>query len=610
MLKKILALTAIALLAPALAQPQEPALPPVRGTSGSDDTKAANDSYLLNYGGSKGRHEAAVAAFQAAYEAARTQRRDRAMRLFLVSLRREAMAKALYNLGILCAHDERWEDALNFQREAQQQTADPEVAKLAAQEIERLRAVMDLESTPAGQQQRAFDIQFIQVLNKAKAPFAALGDLKEIVKRYNTRWEAPALEGMLYADPEVHNFPESLKAFEAAVALAPPDRRQHLRDAAELARGEATFNEQRISADELWEKQQYESAAKHYRQAWESSPEHLDVALKAATGFLMADKVDLAVQILSGMRVSATVEMDARIEAMLKELGAISDEAKIRAAGASGTSAGPSNVDTAARMRTLVGRLTTRQMELAAKSDPPLIDEKTNVSHVPDDELTGASSNLPLLSGDSIYALYKRDRPASSAPPAGSEPANPASPAAPAAPGLAPPASAKPAPLADLPPALPPLPSAEPARPLTVARHVPGELDVPVSSDPPGALVTFGDDGNLNCTAPCQVALSAGRHPWRATLSGYRDTLGVFNIERGKKPPAVVVSLEAKRGFVSVESKIAGLPIFLNGRKTDNRTPTNLKLMEGGYQVAVEIDGKLATQDISVHDGALMKVTF
>ena len=250
MLKTILVWTAIALLAPALAQPQELAIPSVRGKQSTDDTKAANDSYLLNYGGSKGRHEAAVAAFQVAYEAAAAQRRDRAMRLFLVSLRREATAKALYNLGILCAHDERWEDALNFQREAQQQTADAEVAKLAALEIERLRAVMDLESTPAGQQQRAFDIQFLQVLNKAKAPFGALSDLKDIAKHYNTRWEVHALEGILYADPEVHNFPESLKAFEAAVALAPPDRRQHLRDAAELARGEATFAIERISADE------------------------------------------------------------------------------------------------------------------------------------------------------------------------------------------------------------------------------------------------------------------------------------------------------------------------------------------------------------------------
>src|ERR1022692_4014933 len=280
MLKMILALITTALLAPALAHPQDMAIPGVRGKQSPDETKPAIDAYLTNYGGSKGRHTAAVAAFQTAYEAAAAQRRDRAMRLFLVSLRREPMAKALYDLGILCARDYRWEDAVSFQREAQQQTGDPEVARLASQEIERLRTVMELESTPAGMQQREFDSKFLQVLNTVKTPFAALSDLKELTKHYNTRWEAFALEGILYANAEVRNFPESLKAFEDAARVAPASRRPHLKDAAELARGEATFNEQRISADELWEKQQYESAAKHYRSAWENSPGHLDVALK------------------------------------------------------------------------------------------------------------------------------------------------------------------------------------------------------------------------------------------------------------------------------------------------------------------------------------------
>ena len=129
MLKMILALITTALLAPALAHPQDMAIPGVRGKQSPDETKPAIDAYLMNYGGSKGRHTAAVAAFQTAYEAAAAQRRDRAMRLFLVSLRREPMAKALYDLGILCARDYRWEDAVSFQREAQQQTGDPEVAK-------------------------------------------------------------------------------------------------------------------------------------------------------------------------------------------------------------------------------------------------------------------------------------------------------------------------------------------------------------------------------------------------------------------------------------------------------------------------------------------------
>ena len=122
--------------------------------------------------------------------------------------------------------------------------------------------------------------------------------------------------------------------------------------------------------------------------------------------------------------------------------------------------------------------------------------------------------------------------------------------------------------------------------------------------------MAFDDRDNLKCASPCQVPLAAGRHVWRATLSGYRDALGVFNIERGKKAAAVNVSLDAKVGFVTVESNIPGLPIFVNGQKTDSSTPGRLKLREGAYTVSVEIDGKMVVQDISVRDGALMKIAF
>jgi hypothetical protein len=72
----------------------------------------------------------------------------------------------------------------------------------------------------------------------------------------------------------------------------------------------------------------------------------------------------------------------------------------------------------------------------------------------------------------------------------------------------------------------------------------------------------------------------------------------------------VKVSLDAKLGFVTVESKIAGLPIYVNGQKTDYLTPGRLKLREGVYKVSVEIDGNMVTQEVTVQDGALIKIPF
>jgi len=604
MFKTILALILMASLPAMWAQPHELNLPKLRTDKAAEDPNAVKDP-LANYGGEQGRHEAAIAAFQAGYQAAGARPFDRAIRLFLISLHREPMPKTLYDLGIVCARDYRWEDALGFQREAQQQTQSPEVAKLAESEIERLQTIAALEGSPTGKQAREFDIQFIQAVRKAKDPIAALDDLKLLIRKYNTRWEAPAMAGVLYA--EVHKFPESLKALETAAGLGPPDRRQHLAEAAELARREANFDEQRISADELWDKKEYESAAQHYATAWENSLGRLDVGMLAATGYLMADRVDLAAAILSRMHVLATGDMADRIVAMLKELGAVSQDAA-RAAAATGGSRGASNEDTPTRMRALVGSLTSRQMELAATSDPPLIPDKTTIPHVPDDELTGSSTNLPLLSTDRVYDLYKRDQ---APPPATLPSAEPGTnPAAPAMPTAVVQPAAKPVATASIPENLPPTPSPEPTRSQGDLPHAPGEVVVPVAGGPPGVVVAFDDRDDLKCTTPCQIALAPGRHTWRAAPAGYRVALGVFNIDKGKKPAPVNVSLVEKAGFVTVESAVAGQPVFVNGQKTANLTPCRLRLKEGVYKLAIEADGKTLTQEIEVKDEGWTKIKF
>ena len=58
--------------------------------------------------------------------------------------------------------------------------------------------------------------------------------------------------------------------------------------------------------DAAWYRQQYESAAKSYASAWENSPGDSKVATQAATGYLLADQVPPAVQVLSQLRDSCS----------------------------------------------------------------------------------------------------------------------------------------------------------------------------------------------------------------------------------------------------------------------------------------------------------------
>src|ERR1035438_7927752 len=93
-------------------------------------------------------------------------RLERAMGLFLLSLRRDpTLAKALFNLGILCAQSSRWSDAISFQSEFQMQPAvEPAWLKSSASEVERLKTIMRLEGTAEGKLRRRFDTELWPVL--------------------------------------------------------------------------------------------------------------------------------------------------------------------------------------------------------------------------------------------------------------------------------------------------------------------------------------------------------------------------------------------------------------------------------------------------------------
>jgi tetratricopeptide (TPR) repeat protein len=616
MLKTAVVLMAIAPLGIAVAQ-QEPkplALPRVHGSEQFESNKPTNDPVSLY----KNPREAALNALKAAYNTAVVEHsRARGIRLLLISLKREPTDKALYDLGILCVDEERWGDAINFQREVQRlPNADPEVVKLAGAEIERVQAIMDLEITSDGKQLREFDIRFLQALKKSdKDPIAALTDLRSLRKKYATQWEVPALEGILQSDKG--DFAESLKALEEAGRLAPRSRSPRLQSAIKLVRQEADFKEQVNDADKALEGHQYESAAQHYAAAWEDRPARLNVGMQAAASFLMADQVEPAVQILSRMRASAG-DLDSKIKAMLRELGAVSDEAKNEAERSPGAAATSSPEDRSKQLRDLVGELTSPKMELAAAADPALLTHAGRIIPFTDDELTAGHTDLDILTAESLYERYRRDR--------GSVATSNAAATAPEFPPHGPPVSKPPQlppaisapaalpdhpdPLLDRPAALPDHPAPPSPTFSGMSAHPAGGQTVLVSSDPAGAALSF-DNGSFHCTTPCDVPASPGDHFLTATLDCYRVATRLVTVEKAKKQGTFNVVLEPKAGKVYVESAVPSVPIFVNGRKTENLTPWTFTLPEGEYEIAVESGGAMSeVRKITVHDQGMQKISF
>ena len=583
-----------ALLHAALAQePRELRLPQTGKDESPQVVNVAKDP-ISSYAN---RHEAALAALQAGYRAATVDRnRGRAMRFLLVSLHRDPfVAKTLYDMGVLCAQDERWRDALDFYRAAQKANPDPALAQLLAAEIERVQAIEPLESTPEGRKQRAFDTRLLQVVRKGSNPFSALTDIGDLVALDKSRWETQAFAGVMHA--KTGAFPESAKELEEAGRLAPLARRPNLQSAEELARREASFKEQVTSADGLWEKREYDSAAKVYAKAWEDSPGHLDIEMEAATGFLMADQVPSAVDALVRLRNSRSDDLSGKAAAMLKELGPISEVARGEVATERRPPAGEQSGDAAERIANLVGQLTTPQMELAAKPNPPLIQDTTNIIQVPDEEIAAGPNDIGLQSTQSVFRLYQRDLPTGGATPAETQPSPVVNPAAPA-----------PANQAAFPRTLPASSPLSEPRAAEAAALPKDARPVTFNSDPAGAAIVFDDVSSLNCTTPCRMPLAPGRHTLLATLTGYQDAHKVWNVDKSASP--VELTLVAKRGALTVESETPGAAVFLNGKKTDQQTPAQFTLAEGDYEVSIAVGGEMVVKHVAIKDGGLYRVSF
>ena len=628
-------------------KPAQLSLPPIeRGESAKATEKKIDPVSSYNTP-----HEAALAALQAGYKAFTLERNpDRAVRYFLVSLRRDPLvALTLYNMGVLCAQQERWTDALNFLQAANRVLTtlappDAALAKLTAAEIERVQVIEQLERTLDGRKRRRYDLRLMEVI-KLSEPFAALTAIGELAKIDPSRWESFAISGIMHA--KAGAFPESLKALQSAARLAPPMRKPNLQSAAELARREASFSEQVRTADELWEKQQYDSAAKLYVKAWEDSPGHLDVAMEAATGFLLSDQVPPAVVVLAQLRDSRSDELSSKCVAMLKQLGAISEDAKNEAGRARAVPPAAQSGDIAERIANLVGQLTTPLMELAAKPNPPLIQDKTSFAYVDDEDLTAGSKDTILLSTQSIYAVYERERasrvaqppvetlPAGTVPPLAETP--PAAiavpqlllptseprptrrvPVPPSFPGTQPPhASGVPPPLS-LPAEAQPVPATPKTDEAALAsilapRAIPlrgtqKEVSARFVSSPTGASVLFDGMPSTTCKTPCETTFDQGRHTLVAKLPGFRDALGIVIVEN--KPFVQEIKLVMKIGRLSVTSTAPGAPIFLNGVDTNMKTPYDFLLPEDIYDVGVQVKGEMLKKRVEILDESLQKLSF
>jgi tetratricopeptide (TPR) repeat protein len=354
--------------------------------------------------------EAAVGALRSGNESmanVKAQSRDRAIHFYLLSIQRDpTYGRALFNLAVMCVRSvpERWKEALSLYKEAVRIDPSPDIAAAVAKELPRIEAIVRLESTPEGQRARKFDIALVDLIGKFGDPAVALDAAAKLAKSDPTRWEGQAALGILHAS--LTHYDESGKALEAAARLAPAEWRTRLINAADLAKNEAQYVKARQQADAAYEKKLYEVAGRAYADAWQSSPGRIDSGMLAAVSFLMADRVALAVGVLTDIRKLKSPEYSLKAGLMLKELGAISPDAKLAAEAESSSEAAPV-FDVAERIKSIVGDLRSPETLLITGPPPALLGDDLNFYQATDDELTRPKVDI-FTSSENLFDVYSR----------------------------------------------------------------------------------------------------------------------------------------------------------------------------------------------------------
>jgi len=486
-------------------------------------------------------------------------------------------AIAAFDLGVIAAIAEKWQDALAALDEVAR--LDPNgLGKTVAPQTERLRLICSLEATAVGKRKLQYDEALYPVLSKLfkMAPADAMSALTDIGRIDPKRWEAPALIAGVNGSSERYDV--SAKFLEIAVANAiDPTIKARLEKALHAAERELRYAAARASADATADRGEHQKAAELYEAAWTAIPARSSNGMQAAAAWLLQDDTSRAASILVRLRDSGSEEFMPLATAMLKELEPIEPGAKATSSDAAQffRDAGPTQP---VRISELLPPVDTSSMEILARPLPGLLQDPEPVL------LLAALSANP-----------------SDAPLAGTLPA------------LAAPRIAGESPwreLSQLRSTMAVLDSTKlqdhPVQTADISAGARTRRLIQVTSEPAGARVFAGASSESICQTPCDVQATAGSHTLRVSLPGYEDEIKVVRVATTKAELAVV--LKPIRGNVVVET--AGpAALTVNGTSIANVAPVELALIPGLYRITADFGSTARERIVNVKPGARLRLS-
>jgi hypothetical protein len=521
--------------------------------------------------------DAARQWFQTTLANLREQRDTRAaMRGFAQAfLLDRTYASAAFNLGVIAAVEEKWDDAASALEEASR--LDP--AGLGAEAkgtLERVRLLATLERSAEGRRKRRYDegLRGILPVLGSMTPADAMKALALVGRIDPSRWEAPALLAGLEGNGTGYDVSAQFLTI-AVKNAADPAIKGRLQAALAAAEREVRYASARFSAETAAESGKYAEAAEFYEGAWKAVPARSVNAMQAASARLLSDDPAQASAVLVRLRESGDPEFTKLASAMLKELAPV--EPATQAPGAdSGEFYRDRGSSQPPRIADLIPPVDPAAFDIYSRPLPRLTDDRQPVvllASLSADPGAAAQNvappplSAPAIAGEHPWTELKTllDRNA-----AGS--------------------------------------GTQQARPMQAADLAPNarvRRVILVTTEPPGAKVFSADLPDPLCETPCSVQVSEGKYPLRVSLPGYQEekqTIHTAGADREFRASLVPV-----RGSVVLETP-SPAAVTINGTPAPAQSPVELALLPGLYRIGADWGAGRRERLLNVKPGARLRL--
>jgi len=478
-------------------------------------------------------------------------------------------ALAAFDLGIIAAISEKWDDAVAAFEDASR-LAPSTFGSAVAPQLERLRVIAKLEKSAEGRRKRAYDEALLPLLRKLPSLSAsdANSALAELGRIDPKRWEAPALLAALNGDGS--GYQTSSKFLEIAAANATDPSVKHALEAAhKAAERELLYNSMRADAEAADDRGDYPKAAELYQSAWSSIPARVENGLEAVSALLLCDDTEHASALLVRLRESKDPSVEAPAGAMLKELAAVEPAANATSSDAAQFFREPGPREPV-RIASMIPPIDPKPLEIYMRPLPKLQEDNEPVV-VLAAMAVDAPANVPLpaLPNPSV---------------AGDNPWREVT-------------AAQPKPAAES-------PRAVQAVDLSNGSSEPRMLQV--TSEPAGARVFLGTSPDPACQTPCNIRLVAGEYPLRLSLDGYREVQQ--NIDVHTDLQDVAVPMEVLRGSVLIQTSAPG-SVKVNGTAVGaESSPVELSMAPGLYRIGADTGSAYRERLLTIKPGARLRL--